>query len=92
MRALATCLCCCMVRKEFLGFSSEIDIKNCAYTDILTQVWVTRSFEHVLIIQGWFLKSGTVFSIANVYTSCDSERKQELWSRLCGWRFQCKSA
>jgi len=28
------------------------------------------------------LKSGSVFSIANVYTPCDGERDQELWSRL----------
>jgi len=46
------------------------------------EVWVTRSFEHVLVIQGWFLSSRSVFSIENVYTPSDGERNQELWSRL----------
>lgn len=46
------------------------------------EVWVTRSMYHLLIIQGCFLKSGEVFSIANVYAHWDSEGKQLLWDRF----------
>jgi len=67
------------------------------------EVWVIRSYENVLIIQQWFLKSENVFSIATMYAPCDSEGKKALWTRLgglinnnrevvvCEWRFQCYS-
>jgi len=48
------------------------------------EVWVTRSFDNVLIIQWCFLKSGDKFSITNVYAPCDSGHTQVLWTRLGG--------
>ena len=38
----------------------------------------------MLDIQGRFLKIWCVFSITNVYASCDGEGKHMLWARLGG--------
>jgi len=38
------------------------------------QVWSTISFEHVLVISGCFVKTGTGFVVFNVYAPCDLYR------------------
>ena len=45
-------------------------------------MWSTIFFEHVLWIQGRFVKSGNEFTIFNVYAPCDSNRQQVLWQTL----------
>jgi len=42
------------------------------------EVWVTRNFDNVLIIQGRFLKRNNEFSISNVSTPCDISGRQVL--------------
>jgi exonuclease III len=46
------------------------------------EVWATFCFEHVLGIQGRFIRSGEEFTIFNVYAPCDSNRQQVLWQNL----------
>jgi len=46
------------------------------------EVWSTIFFEHVLGIQGRFVKSEDEFTIFNVYAPCDSNRQQVLWQTL----------
>ena len=46
------------------------------------EVWSTIFFEHVLGIQGRFVKSRDEFTIFNVYAPCDSNRQQVLWQNL----------
>jgi len=48
------------------------------------EVWSTTSMDHVLIIQGPFVKSNRVFSIANVYALCDRGGRQQVWVSLSG--------
>jgi exonuclease III len=46
------------------------------------EVWSTLFFEHVLGIQGRFVKTGEMFTLFNVYAPCDSNRQQVLWHNL----------
>lgn len=46
------------------------------------EVWSTIFFEHVLGIQGRFVKSGDEFTIFNVYAPCAANRQQILWESL----------
>lgn len=39
------------------------------------EVWSSFYFEHVLQIQGRFVKSGVEFTILNVYASCNSSHQ-----------------
>jgi exonuclease III len=50
--------------------------------ELKVEVWSTIFFEHVLGIQGRFVKSGDEFTIFNVYAPCDSNRQQVLWQNL----------
>jgi len=45
-------------------------------------VMITRSMAHVVIIQGKMLQNGADFSLANVYTPCESLRRQDVWNQL----------
>ena len=45
-------------------------------------MWSTISFEHVLLISGCFVKTGTGFVVLNVYAPCDLYRQQTLWNAL----------
>jgi exonuclease III len=45
-------------------------------------VFMSMSFENVLIIKGRFLKSGVDFAIANVYAPCDNVGREHLWERV----------
>jgi endonuclease/exonuclease/phosphatase family metal-dependent hydrolase len=45
-------------------------------------MWSTISFDHVLIIVGRFLKSGELFVVFNVYSSCDVSSQQALWVNI----------
>ena len=38
-------------------------------------VWVTMSFENILIINGRFIKNDYEFAIANFYVICDSGQR-----------------
>jgi len=38
------------------------------------KVWSTISFDHVLVILGCFVKTGTRFVVFNVYAPCDLYR------------------
>lgn len=46
------------------------------------EVWFSFTMEHVLGIQGQFLKSGTQFTLLNVYAPCDSHDQQILWHNI----------
>jgi exonuclease III len=46
------------------------------------EVWTSFNMEHVLGIQGQFLKSGEKFTLLNVYAPCDSHRQQILWQNI----------
>jgi len=46
------------------------------------EVWSFICFEHVLGIQGSFVKTGDKFTLFNVYAPCDSNRQQVLWFNL----------
>jgi exonuclease III len=45
-------------------------------------VRITRSMAHVIIIQGFMVKNGGEFALANVYAPCDSVGRQDVWLRL----------
>jgi len=42
-------------------------------------VWLSMSFEHMLVIAGKFVKSGEQFILFNVYAPCDVHRQEALW-------------
>lgn len=46
------------------------------------EVWSSFNFDHVLGIQGQFVKSGDKFTILNVYAPCDFNRQQVLWHNI----------
>ena len=46
------------------------------------EVWSSFHFEHVLGIQGRFVKTGVEFTLLNVYAMCDSNRQQVLWHNI----------
>ena len=46
------------------------------------EVWASLQFEHVLGIQGRFVKSGEEFTLLNVYAPCDVSRQQALWLNI----------
>lgn len=45
-------------------------------------VFMSMSFENVLIIKGRFLKHSVEFAIANVYASFDNGSGEHIWQRL----------
>lgn len=46
------------------------------------EVWFSFTMEHVLGIQGQFIKSGTQFTLLNVYAPCDAHHQQLLWHNI----------
>jgi hypothetical protein len=46
------------------------------------EVWFSFNLEHVLGIQGKFVKTGVQFTLLNVYAPCDSNRQQLLWHNI----------
>ncbi len=46
------------------------------------EVWASIQFEHVLGIQGRFVKTGEEFFLLNVYAPCDTNRQQTLWYNI----------
>jgi len=46
------------------------------------EVWSSFKLEHVLGIQGKFVKSGSKFTLLNVYAPCDYHRQHILWRNI----------
>jgi hypothetical protein len=46
------------------------------------EVWSSFQFEHVLGIQGRFVKTWEEFTLLNVYASCDVSCQQALWFKI----------
>ena len=80
-------LCASLWGNQNFGFSYRPSVG--ASGDILT-IWdttevdvrITRSMAHVIIIQGNMLKNGGEFAVANVYSPCDTLRRQNVWAQL----------
>jgi exonuclease III len=46
------------------------------------EVWFSFNMEHVLGVQGQFVKTGEQFTLFNVYAPCDTLSQQLLWQNL----------
>lgn len=46
------------------------------------EVWTSFQFDHVLGIQGRFVRSGKEFTVFNVYAPCDSHGQHTLWHNI----------
>jgi exonuclease III len=45
------------------------------------EVWSSMSLDHVLVVDGKFVKSGEHFVLFNVYAPCDVNRQEALWEK-----------
>lgn len=46
------------------------------------EVWFSFNMDHLLGIQGQFVKTGEKFTLLNVYALCDPYRQQMLWQNI----------